>query len=153
VEVIAEASGRLAIGMASSTTSPTRTDQLLGSSRTIRILYVRAANKRDTPATSARIRKRKARLRRLNGWTSKTNGRRAQRCKPGCSKHFKLVGRLGSRYNKGQMLREAAKSGADAEGSSHIRRRMLREAARQSIRKGAAPLNRIEIRLYTAMGV
>jgi len=100
--VIAGASGRLAIGMASSTTttSPTRTDQLLGSSRTIRILYVRAANKRDTPATSARIRKRKARLRRLNGWTSKTNGRRAQRCKPGCSKHFKLVGRLGSRYNK-----------------------------------------------------
>jgi hypothetical protein len=85
--------------------------------------------------------------------TSKTNGRRAQRCKPGCSKHFKLVGRLGSRYNKGQMLREAAKSGADAEGSSHIRGRMLREAARQSIKKGAAPLNRIEIRLYTAMGV
>jgi hypothetical protein len=51
------------------------------------------------------------------------------------------------------MLNEAAISGADAEGSSHIRGRMLREAARQSIRKGAAPLNRIEIRLYTAMGV
>jgi hypothetical protein len=53
VEVIAGASGRLVIGMASSTTSPTRTDQLLGSSssRTIRRSYVRAADKRDTPAS------------------------------------------------------------------------------------------------------
>jgi hypothetical protein len=51
------------------------------------------------------------------------------------------------------MLNEAAISGADAEGSSHIRGRMLREAARRSIKKGAAPLNRIEIRLYRAMGV
>jgi hypothetical protein len=59
----------------------------------------------------------------------------------------------GSSHVRRQMLREAAKSGADAEGSSHTRGRMLREAARQSIKKGAAPLNRIEIRLYTAMGV
>ncbi len=60
-------------------------------------------------ASSARIRKRKARLPRLNGWMrSKTHGWRAQRCKPSCSKHFKLVGRLGSRYNKRRMLGEAA---------------------------------------------
>jgi hypothetical protein len=46
-------------------------------------------------------------------------------------------------------------SGADAEGSGHITGRMPTEAATgmQSMREGAASLNRIEIRMYTAMGV
>ena len=85
VEVIVVVNGRMATGMATSPTCPTRIDQLLGQSRTTRISsYAKAAVRKDTPVSSARIGKLKARLRRFDGrMRSRINGWRTRKYKPG----------------------------------------------------------------------